>query len=411
MDVRGFFITLAISLLCVTLWAKDNATDRTFLLEGVREIAAPGAPGPLCISGKDAFAVVAGKTGDVLEPVVAAAKIGSGRVVIFGHDGYFGAETLKTADTGRLMANAVRWAGDKSIPAAARIAVLDSPELLAFLQQKGFGAQSLNRFKWAENLSDYDVLCLSPFNMNDSEIASLQSFVQSGGGLIVSGLGWGWLQLSSGKTLQSLPGNRLIEPFGVMWADGVLERTSKNGYLANAEHLDLCNAHRALPFVLDYTAETDGVSPEQLAQAAWIVSRAVLTLPTSDKAILPKLNTLLAKHESELIPTKEKPLTSKEPLAKLLLAMQLNRMMNTPANEVMAHPAASAFPGSCPTDENKTERKIAVDTSVPDWHSTGIYAAPGEHLEFLTPSTAIGKGMRVRIGLYRGTGKLQRGNR
>ncbi|MBE3070199.1 MAG: hypothetical protein IMZ66_08170, partial [Planctomycetes bacterium] len=85
--------------------------DAALLLDGVGRLAAPGAPGPLCVFGDKAFAVVAGKSGeDLREPVVAAARLGAGRVVAFGHDGYFEAGGLAAADTGQFMLNAVRWA-------------------------------------------------------------------------------------------------------------------------------------------------------------------------------------------------------------------------------------------------------------------------------------------------------------
>ncbi len=68
-------------------------------------------PGPLCVFGDKAMPVVAGKSGENLrEAVVAATRLGAGRAVAFGHDGYFDAATLAVADTGRFMLNAVRWA-------------------------------------------------------------------------------------------------------------------------------------------------------------------------------------------------------------------------------------------------------------------------------------------------------------
>jgi hypothetical protein len=45
-------------------------------------------------------------------------------------------------------------------------------------------------------------------------------------------------------------------------------------------------------------------------------------------------------------------------------------------------------------------KKLEVDTGIPDWHSTGLYAAPGEVLEVTLPESAAGKGLGLRIGAH-----------
>ena len=104
------------------------ASDRAALLAGVGTIAAPGIPGSVSVYGKDAFPVVLGRVGRHYAPVIAAGRLGRGRVVAFGHNGYFGKEALASGDTGRLFANAVRWAaGGKQTPrVAVRVAVIRS---------------------------------------------------------------------------------------------------------------------------------------------------------------------------------------------------------------------------------------------------------------------------------------------
>ena len=97
--------------------AGDADLDR--LLDGVEKIAAPGVPGPLCLFGKDSFSLVAGKVDRRYRAcVVAAARWGQGRVVAFGHTGYFGKGSLDAGDTARLVTNALRWAGRKKKPVA-----------------------------------------------------------------------------------------------------------------------------------------------------------------------------------------------------------------------------------------------------------------------------------------------------
>lgn len=66
--------------------------DRAALLAGIEVLARPGVPGNLVVFGEDAFAVVTG--GKQPEPVVAAARVGRGRVVAMAHSGYLDAGAI-----------------------------------------------------------------------------------------------------------------------------------------------------------------------------------------------------------------------------------------------------------------------------------------------------------------------------
>ncbi len=81
-------------------------SDTEQLLAGVGRIGAPGVPGPVLVIGEDAFGVVTPRED---QAVVAAARAGRGRIVAFGHGGFFGEERF---DTTQLVANAVVWAGN-----------------------------------------------------------------------------------------------------------------------------------------------------------------------------------------------------------------------------------------------------------------------------------------------------------
>ncbi|MCY2954248.1 MAG: hypothetical protein NTU53_20125 [Planctomycetota bacterium] len=86
--------------------------DLDSLLIGVGSIAAPGAPDPLAVFGRDAFPVIVGKSGKgTFASVVAAGRLGKGRILAFGHNGYLAPEAFAIADTGRLFANAIAWTG------------------------------------------------------------------------------------------------------------------------------------------------------------------------------------------------------------------------------------------------------------------------------------------------------------
>lgn len=383
----------------------ENA-DRDALLAGVSSIAAPGVPGPLCVFGEKAFAVVGGgsdKKGR--EPVVGAARWGAGRVVAFGHPGYFGAEALAEADTGRLMVNAVRWAAGGA-PAAAqagpRVAVYGQAGLLAFLQKQGIKAEALDGPGWPAKLKDFKVLCLTPSSLSaDADLAAITQFVTAGGGLVAAELGWGWLQLHPGKTLErDNTANRLLAPAGIIWADGTLSRTDDKGYAAKDPPGPLVHAARALDALVAQAAGKATLSPDDVKQAMAAVCLAARTLPAADTILLPRLRRVAEEQSAAAVPTPEKPLKSDKALTRLALTIQLNDMAALPPEKIKAHPAAAVFPGAVPADAPRVERTMEVDTAVRDWHSTGLYAAPGEVVTVTVPEADAGKGLRVRIGAH-----------
>jgi len=99
-------------IFALLIWplAFAAAEDLDSLLTGVGSIAAPGAPGPLAVFGDDAFPVIVGKSGKgTFASVVAAGRLGKGRILAFGHNGYLAPEAFAIADTGRLFANAIAW--------------------------------------------------------------------------------------------------------------------------------------------------------------------------------------------------------------------------------------------------------------------------------------------------------------
>lgn len=366
----------------------DWAEDLKFLLDDVKEIAAPGVPGSLVVFGEHAFPIVVGSVGeDLSAPVAAAAKMGAGRVVAFGHDGYLSPDAVEQGDTARLLLNAVKWTAgltnnDRRGP---RIAVRGN-KLTGLLQGSGIGTQLLKGPRWIEQLVDFDVLCCQVSRLSEQEISVLTEFVRAGGGLVTGATGWGWLQLNPGKDLNQHPGNRILATAGISWGDGYLKRTTDSGYSASERPPEMCHAARAVDGLVAHSGNRSELSDAELAQASWTATHAARNIPKADRLLRPKLESLLAERRDKLIPTKSEPITTKNPLARFLLALQVEQLKELPPEEVRPHPAAKAFPGNVPADDPRVSRRIEVDTEIPGWHSTGLYAAPGELIVVETPA-------------------------
>ena len=79
----------------------------------------------------------------------------------------------------------------------------------------------------------------------------------------------------------------------------------------------------------------------------------------------------------------------------------LNQLASLPPEQVTAHPAAEDFPGAVPADAPRITRVIEIDARVPRWHSTGLYAAPGEVITVSVPDEATREKLEVRIGCHK----------
>ncbi|MBM4087378.1 MAG: hypothetical protein FJ272_21510, partial [Planctomycetes bacterium] len=305
----------------------------------------------------------------------------------FGHDGYLNADALAAAGTGRLMLNAVRWAG------GGRVAVHRLPDLLKFLQGQGVQAETMDDSVSAERLKPFGLLCCKPSRLPSESVSAVAGFVKSGGGLVAAETGWGWLQLHPGQNLGQNHGNVLLAPAGIVWTDGTLERTSAAGFRVGGPPSPLCHAARALD------ALKSPQNADETALAVWTVSRAVRALPADDALLRPRLRELI-EGQQEAIPTKQTPVTMKAPLARLALTLQMEEMKRLPLDKVQAHPAAAAFPGSVPADAQKVSRSVECDATVPGWHSTGLYAPPGQVITVEIPAAAAKGELQLRLGAH-----------
>jgi hypothetical protein len=386
--------------------------DVAALLDGVETIAAPGVPGPLCLFGSPAFPLVTGRIdGTVEAPVVAAARCGRGRLVAFGHPGYFHSGALETEDTGRLVSNAARWAAPRAGKDGPRIGVRGRSDLVGFLSRRGIRAEQLDKPDWLEALkvrgeASVDVLCIVPNELSDEEIVAIWRFVRRGGGLLAAELGWGWLQLHPGKSLrEDHPGNRLLTPAGLVWADGTLRRTAKKGYAIRRPVSALTHGEHAFYALLATEGNrkegTAKPTAREVDQAAWTLTHAARSIPGDDWQLLPKLRSLRKEYAGAAVPTSAKPLTLASPLARIALTLDVDAMKKAPVSRCDPHPAAAAFPGSVSTDAPRVTRSVTVDLSVPGWQGTGLYAPPGGRITVATDPADAPRGLRVRIGCHK----------
>ncbi|MDE2823119.1 MAG: M60 family metallopeptidase [Chloroflexota bacterium] len=369
------------------------------LLDGVGEISAPGVPGPLCIFGSEAFPVIVGAIGEVRAPVMAASRWQAGRIVALGHDGYFTRPTLKSLNTGRLIVNALHWsAGEES--SHPRIGVVGATELRAWLQENGHDAVEVSLTP--DSLRTVDVVALVIWNLRPREFEALSKFVRDGGGLVTAMTGWGWAQLHPGLDLVSdYAGNRLLAHVGIGWSHDYLWRTSPDGYDV-VDVPELTHAGTALEALEAHAAGMRLLTETEIEQASDSLFRAIRCLPSDNALLAPRLEALIGRDErNRRWPSAEQPVGKLDAIPRLAVRLFVLEQSHIPPDAVRAHPLAKDFPGPVPDDAPRIARSLTIDTTVPRWHSTGLYAAPGELVTItVSPRVARVGGFRVRIGAH-----------
>ncbi len=385
---RRLHIVLAAITMALCPAAMADEADLDALLDGVEAIASPGTPGPLLVFGPRVFPVVQGGLDGSSGVVVAAGRVGRGRFVAFGHTGFLGATEH---DTAQLLLNSVQWASDAIAPT-----VFAPASLAAQMRDQGLDARDLPR-DWQDHLHEVDVVCVGHDANTEARQAALESHMRKGGGVVMGGLGWGWLQVSGGKPLIEHPGNRLFAEHGLMWADGYMKDTAENGFQASNELTPELQAQIALD-----TIQSDEAAEGSNRQASSTLMLAARTLPTNDRLLRPKIRRLMSSQSDTIIPSKQSPLRQgTHDLERFLLTYAIAESRHSSAERVRAHPAAASFPGLPDTPVPRVTSTITIDPAKHGWKSTGLYAEPGRVIRVTVPDELAGERLAVRIGCHK----------
>lgn len=382
-------------LLTVLLWSSTvhAADDAAPLLEGVAA-ARLGLAGPIAVVGPDAAALLAGDRPEAQNVVAATALLGRGRVVAFGHNSALNNDEFLAGDdgTGRLVLNAVRLLGAKRKQPAIGVRGCGGIQRLLTRRQIPFTVLDGG---WVPQLAKLDLLIAENGEFADEQAAAAtKAWLARGGGLITAGTAWGWAQGNRGKEIRSdFPLNRLLAGAGLAFGDGTVDSPDAGFAPATKPLLHAVAA-------LERLTAADELPAGDRLQATTSVLTAVRSLTTDDVFLLPRLARLAA-GKPPVVPTEKVPLTAqKHGLERILVAYEDQRLHRLAPEKMVAHPAGADFPGAVPVEAKKVERTVTIDTSVPDWHSTGLYAAPGATITVTLPADAVGKRLGVRIGAH-----------
>jgi len=102
------------------------------------------------------------------------------------------------------------------------------------------------------------------------------------------------------------------------------------------------------------------------------------------------------------VPSPQQPIRAQDPLLRVLVRFDDERMQQQPLEWLAPHPSAAAFPGAVPAAALPVAVGRIVDLAVPGRHSLGVYARAGEvvTVHFGGDEHALPAGLHLRIGAH-----------
>ena len=359
--------------------------DREALVQGVGPLSAPGAlPGAMSAS-KGAFVVLQSDG----RAAFVAARVGTGRALAGGHEAFFDPGPLREASNARFLGNALAWLGGRPV-ARLRVGTLGMDGVGEWARRAGADVVRLRREDVAAGPLGIDVLAMGQDALGGDARAqaAVMAWTKAGHGMLLAGPAWGWQQLNPAKSLlRDHAGNRMLLPYGIGFGADTLDApVGPEG--ADDPTLQADSALAALG--------KGGLDPSATARAGATVARA-LALVGPDDALAARVRSLAAGERATF------PITDRMPFSRLRAVLDFQAWNASAPEAVRAAPSAADFPGAVPAEASRAARRVSVDTRVPQWHGTGLYAAPGEAVRVMIPADAAGKGLGVRIGSHTDT--------
>jgi len=387
--------------------AQQRKEDREAILAGVKQVAFPGVPGALALYGETCVPVAVANSEKLPAVVIAAARLGKGRVVAFGHPGYFSKEIDK-GDTAALLKNAIVWASGKEA-ADVRVSVHEEPDVAQRLKTLGLQVAEYRGHRLG-GPKQTNVALVNLDKASESELKGLTKFVEEGGGLLSCSAGWiyeGYFK--PGEDVKFSATNALFSKAGISWAKDTVGNPDGGSLLSIAPEVSpYLNAAAALDVVesalaKERKAPAKGVKPEDDRIALRALELAASSCPPQDTLFLPRVETIVTEHSAKIPKLSDsKPVKASEVLPWALVSLQTSYFNEIPMDKLRAAPSVENFPGAVSRSAKRVTETVEIDTAIPNWHSTGLYAAAGDKIEVKIVGKTDAR-LAIRIGCHKDT--------
>ena len=335
-------------------------------------------------------------------PIASAAYAGQGRVVGYGHESFV---AKSSGSEMTLSINAMKWACD----GVGTIGLWNDfnhfeDELVA----EGF---TVLTSVTPDQLAGLDCYVGEFWNgWSDAQNLKIETFLTSGHGLILGGHSWYW-SYSNSDVAHNYPGNKIAPTTGLFVSSNsgsvqlTLGTTAPDRLLRTIPAITALQNHFTTGPLI---ATSDATTVEKTISR----STAMLTLdfnnfwsPLRDMVNLTGWTQISDNNEYDL---------GADPIDDVLLAIEEGLYLRLPANELIAHPSSSDFPGAVPTNAARVIANVTVNGNYIGLPSgfgyagarshgmmgTGLYAAAGEVINITVPSSIVDQNVRIQIGAH-----------
>ena len=379
----GVFVTLPIAVNALL----DAEAARDAILLGVTTVHGGVQPGRMVAFGPEAYAITHYPEGVGVGPLIAVASWGAGRVIAVPDHQMLNMDAYGV-ESGTFYINGIGWLADSTALDVAIVTL--SPGITDWLASQGFtDVTTSTTGTLSTDLATADVFVAAWLGSNPSASTTdaVADFVTAGGGLFLAeygaGYDWWW-----GGPISGAPGNELLREAGIGFASG--NSWDNDTIDATLRGVGQVNADLLLDVLINGSG---GYTTDELEEAAGLLTRIYDALPEGDPLAL-ELDAAFITAVSTITPTPATPVSDSFDQAMLL--RELSILEALPLDDVVEHRSAEGCFGAIGSADRVSET-VAIDTTRTRWHSTGLYAAPGEIVTVTAPAAVIGEGYLVRI--------------
>ena len=384
----------------INITVHDFDTDWSMITDGVTSVDYGSSwPSLILPFGQWSFPILSDWD---QRPIASAAYAGQGRVVGYGHESFV---AKSSGSEMTLSINAMKWACD----GVGTIGLWNDfnhfeDELVA----EGF---TVLTSVTPDQLAGLDCYVGEFWNgWSDAQNLKIETFLTSGHGLILGGHSWYW-SYSNSDVAHNYPGNKIAPTTGLFVSSNsgsvqlTLGTTAPDRLLRTIPAITALQNHFTTGPLI---ATSDATTVEKTISR----STAMLTLdfnnfwsPLRDMVNLTGWTQISDNNEYDL---------GADPIDDVLLAIEEGLYLRLPANELIAHPSSSDFPGAVPTNAARVIANVTVNGNYIGLPSgfgyagarshgmmgTGLYAAAGEVINITVPSSIVDQNVRIQIGAH-----------
>ena len=374
-------VQIALALLLQV--SESPETSIAALTKNVGVLPTGGIPGPVAVLGANAFPVIQSGDGKENLAMAAATPFGRGRVLASTKINIGGDDP----DSRQFTVNALKWLSPYRTP--KKIATLGVNGTAKGLRALGFEVvEEKGDAKWV----DYDVVLIDGHALQTgAQVDSLHAYVERGGGLSVTGLAWGWAQITGKSIRNDALYNKLLVPMGLALSDGYLGAplSPQDSKILSWEKL---NATR----ILTRLESAGNATAAEAKQMSGVLTNALGVVP-ADNPLLVRLKALAHKGGAAAVPTAQKPVRLDNVLGRADVLLRDAEYRTMAAASLTADPAAADFPGLVPPGAKRESVSLTLDLSGGQWVSTGLYLNAGEIAVIRHPDL---KNLRFQVGCH-----------